>query len=245
MIRLPSFTQVVAVVAVFGGSAMGGSAWRASAGAVRVEPLAAPIAFLPEDGALRRGPGGAPAVHVFGDYECPSCRAFEARAGKALRALADAGRLHLVYHDATLSAHRWGNAAAAAVHCAVRDENGKRLDDEPDDPMQPMDERGWMVHDAIYEQAAEWKQAADPPAAIARSAAEAMGDGGGEKPSGIARLEDCMAGEHTWSVLREARDRARRAGIHEVPAVIAGGQRLRFTSYRSLVRYVTKRVATP
>lgn len=226
MKRLRVFWQCLGAAAVFGASALGGSVWRSSSGAIRAEPLGSAIAFSASDGVLHRGRPGAPLVHVFGDYECPACRAFEAGAGKVLRDLADAGRIQLVLHDATLAPHQWGAAAVAAVHCVAR--RGA----------------GWAAHDALYRRASEWKQADDPPAMIAAIVLGATGVPGGPDP-GATSLQDCMEDASTLRALRAARERAKLAGIHEVPTVIAGGQRLRFTSHRGLVGHITARVATP
>jgi protein-disulfide isomerase len=145
--------------------------------------------------------------------------------GPILRELADAGRIRLVIHDATLPAHNVGAIAAAAAHCAER--TGA----------------GWATHEALYRHAPDWKDAADPSHAIRGVALAAARNAGAEisEPD----LEACMADETTLRSDAAARERARRFGIAEVPTVIANGNQLRFTSWRALARYIERSVAAP
>jgi hypothetical protein len=54
-----------------------------------------------------------------------------------------------------------------------------------------------------------------------------------------------MVDEGTQLVIGMGRRRARELGIDEVPAVIADGSRLRFTSWRALRRHVESRITGP
>jgi len=223
--RPGAFSQSVGVAVVFGASALGGSVWRSAAGTTTEEPFQQASALATVPGALSRGRHGAPVVHVFGDYECAACRAFDREVGPVLRELADAGRLRLVIHDATLPAHNVGAIAAAAAQCAER--TGV----------------GWAVHEALYRRAPAWKDAAEPTHAIRDVALAAARNAGAaiSEPD----LEACMADETTLRSVAAARERARRFGIAEVPTVIANGSQLRFTSWRALARYIERSVAAP
>ncbi len=132
-VRARRFARVVALLALLGGSALAGLAWRSRAGDVRSEPL--PIGFVIEpEPALTLGPPDAPVVRVFGDYACPACRTFDRVAGDALRALARDGRIRLAYYHLPLGNTRSARLAAAAVVCAAAADM----------------ERGWTAHIARY-----------------------------------------------------------------------------------------------
>lgn len=223
--RPRAFSQSVGVAAVFGVSALGGSVWRSAAGTTTEEPFRQASALARVPGELSRGRHGAPVVHVFGDYECAACRAFDREVGPILRELADAGRIRLVIHDATLPAHNVGAIAAAAAQCVER--TGA----------------GWATLEALYLHAPDWKGAADPSRAIRDVALAAARNAGAEISA--PDLEACMADEKTLRSVAASRERARRFGIAEVPTVIANGNRLRFTSWRALARYIERSVAAP
>ena len=223
--RSRAFLQSVGVAVVFGLSALGGSVWRSAAGATTEEPFQQAGALDRVSGELSRGRQGAPLVHVFGDYECAACGGFEREVGPILRELADAGRIRLVIHDATLPAHNVGAMAAAAVQCAER--MGA----------------GWVTHEALYRQAPTWKRAADPFRAVRGIVLAAARNATAEISE--QDLEACMTDEATLRSVAEARERARRFGIAEVPTVIARGNQLRFTSWRALARYIERSVAGP
>jgi protein-disulfide isomerase len=221
--RLRVFAEGVAVAAVFLGSVLAGSAWRASTGAVTQEPFDGWSDLDQSPVSLTRGMPGAPVVHVFSDYECIACAAFEREVGPALRQLADAGRLRIVIHDAPLAAHQLGAVAAAAMHCAAGFGDA------------------WAMHGALYTRANEWKLSRTPSRVIAAIISESAGNSG---PS-TSELETCMVDEGTQLVIGMGRRRARELGIDEVPAVIADGSRLRFTSWRALRRHVESRITGP
>lgn len=81
-------------------------------------------------------------LRVFGDFQCPACKAAEPGLNHVRQAYAD--RLKIVWDDFPLNSHRNARPAANAARCA--EEQGKF----------------WEMHDALYETQASWSDKPDP-----------------------------------------------------------------------------------
>ncbi|OGL79045.1 hypothetical protein A3E39_02250 [Candidatus Uhrbacteria bacterium RIFCSPHIGHO2_12_FULL_60_25] len=90
------------------------------------------------------GPSDAPVVlRIFGDYQCPACKAAEPGVTYVRRTYAD--RLKIVWNDFPLqSLHRNARNAANAARCA--EEQGKF----------------WDMHDALYDFQSDWSEKSNP-----------------------------------------------------------------------------------
>lgn len=90
------------------------------------------------------GPGDAKViVRIFGDFECPACRAAEEGLKYAMKTYAD--KVRFVWNDFPLvSIHQQANAGANAARCA--EEQGKF----------------WEYHDALYANQTEWTSTSAP-----------------------------------------------------------------------------------
>ena len=82
-------------------------------------------------------------LHIFGDFECPACRAAEAGITYIRQNYAD--RVHIVWNDFPLppTIHPKARDAANAARCA--DEQGKF----------------WEMHDVLYETQTSWSASRD------------------------------------------------------------------------------------
>jgi protein-disulfide isomerase len=89
--------------------------------------MAGPVPGQIPAGATAAGDGivmgaGPVVVEAYIDFLCPYCRQFELSAGASLAALADDGRISLVYHPMSFldeaSTTRYSSRAAAAAGCA-------------------------------------------------------------------------------------------------------------------------------
>ncbi|HWR00154.1 MAG TPA: thioredoxin domain-containing protein [Candidatus Methylomirabilis sp.] len=82
-------------------------------------------------------------LRIFGDFQCPACKAAEAGMNHVRRTYAS--QLKIVWDDFPLSSiHRNARAAANAARCA--EEQGKF----------------WEMHDALYDFQTSWSDKADP-----------------------------------------------------------------------------------
>jgi len=215
-----AFRWAFGVAAVAGTGLLAGSAARSRFGgievagrvdAARLPAMATGIPVGPER--------GVPILRVFGDYECPACRALEQEAGDTLRALARRGLIRFVYHHAPLRGHRRGPDAAAAAYCAA-DAGATR-----------------SVHRALYESAPHWGNGPDGEDRLLAVVAAAAAD--------TAGLRECMRSERTAKRVAADRAAADALGIAAVPMVLLGDQLLEVGSWRALVRFVTARALSP
>jgi protein-disulfide isomerase len=214
------FARLLLLGALGGAGMLGGSVLRSRSAGAEAAPTPSPVGRVPPDAGMSLGPGdGAPVLRVFGDYECPACRALEREAGDSLRALAARGAIRFVYHHVPLRAHRRGPRAAAAAYCAA--DGGA----------------AWAAHHALYARAAEWAVGPDGDGRLLRVLAPLVAD--------TASLRVCMNGDRAER--RVSTDRAVAVGlrVHEVPTVFFGDRRLRIGSWQGLVRYVTARARAP
>ncbi|RME11192.1 MAG: hypothetical protein D6802_07420 [Ardenticatenia bacterium] len=110
------------------------------------EPLAAPTPTL-DEAALAAFPAkGDPTAPItvveFSDYQCPFCERFYTGTLPQLEPLIDAGEVRFIYVDFPLtSIHPQAFDAAQAAHCA-REQGG--------------DAAYWTMHNALFENQAEW-----------------------------------------------------------------------------------------
>ncbi len=89
------------------------------------------------------GPAGSPNVlRIFGDFQCPACKAAEPGLTHVRQNYAD--RLKIVWDDFPLNSHPNARPAANAARCA--EEQGKF----------------WEMHDALYNAQADWASKPDP-----------------------------------------------------------------------------------
>jgi protein-disulfide isomerase len=208
-------------LAAFGGLGLiGGSVLRSRAGGVEEEPLASPVDQVPLEAGMAIGPPlGTPVLRVFGDYECPACRALERAAGDTLRALARRGRIRFVYHHAPLRAHLRGPRAAVAAYCAL--------------------DAGvvWSAHAALYASAPEWGMGPAGEERLLEALAPVVED--------TATLHACITGDAAGRRVTADRSAADALRIREVPTVFFGDRRLRVGSWPGLIRYVTAKVRSP
>ena len=104
-----------------------------------VRPLNAPTGQTPE-GFWYKGQADAPVtVVVYGDFQCPACRAAFLRIeGELDRTYVDTGKIKFVYHDFPLSIHP--NAGPAAQAARAAGTQGKF----------------WQMHDLLYARQDEW-----------------------------------------------------------------------------------------
>lgn len=162
---------------------------------------------------------GAPVLRIFGDYECPACRALEREAGDTLRSLAAAGRLTLIYHHAPLRTHWRGAVAAEVAYCAA------------------IAGQGSAAHRALLQRTMEWSGASDPAADLLIA------------PSFPAPAADSVRACLRRGAVRDAVARDRRLavalGVDAVPTLVLDGARLEFRSWAALVKHVTRRVVAP
>lgn len=165
---------------------------------------------------LRIGPhSGARVLRIFADYRCPACAQFERSLGARLRALARRGELTVIYHDAPLHVHRQHPSLAAAVLCA----------------------RGsaalWQVHRQAY------RTALQPVPTLERlleTVAPMV-----QHPD---RLRECATDPATDRRVQAEWRLADQLGIDRVPTVFLDDARLKFRSYRSLLRFIVGHART-
>ncbi len=105
-----------------------------------VRPLNAPVGQT-SDGFWYKGQAEAPVtVVVFGDFQCPSCRAAYQQIEIGLdQPYVDTGKVKFVFHDFPLSMHP--NAVPAALAARAAGAQGKF----------------WQMHDLLYARQTEWE----------------------------------------------------------------------------------------
>lgn len=213
-----------------------GSGWIAGLGlqarsAVRemVEPGLAGPAVAVASGIRLGGPAmaggdaaatpGVPVLRIFGDYECPACRALEREVGDSLRALADGGLIVLEYHHRPLSSHVRGRLAAEVAYCGAA--------------------AGYaaVVHDALGRSVEVWARGSEPLSAMLETV--------GTPDSLRAALEACIEGGRMVDAVDADRRLADSLAVTAVPTVFLDAARLEFRSYDALVSHVTRRATRP
>lgn len=226
MSAVPVVRRMVTLAALAAAGLLAGALARARFGGVKLAgtadigtaTAAAPgMAVGPENGTVE--------LRIFGDYECPACRGLERAAGDSLRALARNGRIRFVYHHAPLRGHRRGPRAAAVAYCAH--DAGVT----------------WPVHRALYESAPAWGSGPDGDRHLIDVAAAAA-----DRESAVADtawLRECASGDRGTGRVAADRAAADALGIHSVPAIFLGDQRLRVASWSALVRFVTAQARSP
>jgi protein-disulfide isomerase len=85
-------------------------------------------------------------VHIYGDFQCPACKAAEPALEAAMAQFKD--RVKFVWKDFPLSTHRHAREAANAARCA-EDQN-----------------KFWEMHNLLYVQQDSWVAQADPAASF-------------------------------------------------------------------------------
>jgi len=179
---------------------------------------AAPPAALTFDSSadLTAGPAhAAVTVRIFGDYECPACRALERNLGDTLLSLARNGGIRLVYIHRPLAGRQDAGAAAALVAC------------EPDPDLR------WRLHAQLY--AADHSATAAPDVAFADRVRGLLA---ADSPRAACATSDSMASRTAHAIAV-----ARAAGFHEVPTVVVNDRHVRFRSHQALLRRIHEAIA--
>jgi protein-disulfide isomerase len=220
-----TFTMAVLLALVTGAGWIAGLGVRARSAVSEVpvaalaDPGVAAVSGIrlggPEAASGPSGGSGVPLLRIFGDYQCPACRALEREAGDSLRALAAAGLITLVYHHRPLSTHPRGSLAAEVAYCGAADGHGAR------------------VHDALLASADRWPGATDPLLV--------MLDAVGSSVPSLAVLVMCVSDSRMVNRVDGDRRLADSLAVTAVPAVFLDAARVEFRSYAALVGHVTRK----
>ncbi len=140
-------------------------------------------------------------VREFADYQCPACGSFAPVARQLREEYVEAGRVRFVLFDFPLTdLHPNALVAAQAARCADGQDGY------------------WAMHDALFENQAEWSSMADPVPAFA-GYAERIGLNGDV-------LRNCLETGAELSAVQESAAFARAIGVRSTPTVAVGDQAL-------------------
>ena len=222
-----TFTTAVLLAAVTGGGWIAGVGVRARSAITEVAVTGLADSGVAAESGIRlgeteavSGPGadrGVPVLRIFGDYECPACRALEREAGDSLRLLAEAGLITLVYHHRPLSTHPRGSLAAEVAYCGAADGHGS------------------AVHAALLASVDRWPGATDPLLV--------MLDAVGSSVPSRAALVMCVSDGRTVDRVDGDRRLAESLGVTAVPSVFLDAARVEFRTYAALLGHVTRKSA--
>lgn len=182
-------------------------------------------AFASMDAGVSAGPaaGDVPVVRIFDDYTCPGCGQFEQQVGAELRALADSGRIRLVYHHVPrLGGSGRAAVLAAAAYCSA--DAG----------------RAWAVHRELYRAAAAVPASSGDPSSLEARVAAAAARAGANPLA----LRECLAAGRARPHLDRDRTLAERLGVHAVPTIFVDDARIEVRSWRAALRHVRRLAGT-
>jgi len=135
-------------------------------------------------------------IREFGDYQCPSCGAFEPTATRIRKELVASGKARFVFFDFPLAMHQHAQEAAVAARCAER--QGKF----------------WPYHEALYAKQSKWASLDDATPTFLDIAVESGVD--------TQKLKQCVAQDATLDSIQQNRDLGEKIGIRATPTIMVG-----------------------
>ncbi len=188
---------IVLAVAVAGGAAVYFSRQPDQAATTSENSAAAPLKST--GGGHFRGPENAKVTLVeFGDYQCPSCKAFHPLVLEALSRYPQQVRLEF-HHYPLVSIH--GNSMAASLAVEAAGEQGKY----------------WEMHDLLFEHQEEWSKSPNPePDFLALAGMLGLNQNAFMQAMRSPQLQD--------RILQDV-VRAREANVEAVPTFFIDGQK--------------------
>lgn len=167
-----------------------------SAAAARAETQSFPSEY--DTLGVSIGPLDAPVVvREFADYQCPACGEFAPTAKQVRQEYVASGQVRFILFDMPLSdVHPNALVAAQAARCAG--EQG----------------RYWEMHDALFENQAEWSPAPDPLGHFSNLAREVGVNG--------VELSQCVESGQTQAAVQQSYDFASAIGVRSTPTIVVG-----------------------
>lgn len=164
-------------------------------------PVAAPAGVT--DGGVVTGSAAAPVtLTVYEDFQCPSCKAFEAQSGATVDALRDAGTVRVVYKPIAFldraSTTRYSSRALNAAACLLQEA--------------PQGFAG--LHDALFA-----RQPAEGSAGLSNAALLELVSAAGA-PNAKSCIDNLTYGD--W--VEQVTDRSSRDGVRQTPTVRLNGK---------------------
>lgn len=133
-------------------------------------------------------------IREFGDYQCPSCKAFASTATRIREELVPTGKVRFIFFDFPLAMHEHSFKAAMAARCAGRQD------------------RFWAYHEALYANQSEW---------VSMTKAMPMFlDLAVEVGINAQRLKQCIVQGATRDVVERNRALAKKIGIRATPTIM-------------------------
>ncbi len=142
-------------------------------------------------------------VQIYGDFQCPACRAAEAFVKPTIERFRDLG-VKFVWKDFPLPMHRNARSSALAARCAH--------------------EQGWFwtYHDTLYAQQSSWENARDPQPVYERIA-QSLAEKG---PYNHDKWKECMSQERYANAIQEDVNEAMKNRVNATPTFFVGNRRI-------------------
>lgn len=152
-----------------------------------------------DDNDPARGPGESKVVvRMFGDFQCPACKAAEPGVKHAMSKFGD--KVRFVWNDFPLSnIHKNARPAAVAARCA--EEQGKF----------------WEYHDVLYDKQSSWSELSAPTASFVEYAKQLSLDEGS--------FASCVASQTVLRKIQDDESEGMSNRVNSTPTVFIGQKR--------------------
>lgn len=137
-------------------------------------------------------------IREFGDYQCPSCKAFAATSERIREELVASGKVRFIFFAFPLAMHENSFEASVAARCAARQD------------------KYWAYHEALFANQREWASMSDPMSMFLDLAVEV-----GIKAQ---RLKQCIVQGATRDAVVQTLALAKKIGIRATPTVMVGSK---------------------